>query len=162
RLLGIVEPGREPAGHTPQMRQGSVVHRLLESAASPTAATLAAAGLSDLTALYESPEWRKLTSASPERELPFMMHLSVNGKEWLMRGRMDVAVATDSETGMPRVIDYKYAVWREAREDDYEIQMTSYALALMKSLGTDRALAELWYLKSPMKIMRRQYERPEA
>jgi len=40
--------------------------------------------------------------------------------------------------------------------------MTSYALALMKGIGADRAVAELWYLKSPMKIVRREYSRKEA
>jgi len=41
-------------------------------------------------------------------------------------------------------------------------QMTAYALALMKALGTDRAVAELWYLKTPMKVIRREYKFVEA
>ena len=40
--------------------------------------------------------------------------------------------------------------------------MTAYSLALMKALTADRAGAELWYLKSPMKIVRREYTRREA
>jgi hypothetical protein len=71
---------------------------------------------------------------------------------------MDAATAGS----LPRVIDYKYALWRESAEADYEIQMTAYALALMKALETDRAISELWYLKAPMKIIRREYTREEA
>jgi len=37
---------------------------------------------------------------------------------------------------------------------EYEIQMTAYCLAVMKRLGVDRAIAELWYLKAPMKIVK--------
>ena len=32
----------------------------------------------------------------------------------------------------PRVIDYKYASWRDGAEAEYEIQMTAYCLAVMK------------------------------
>jgi len=71
---------------------------------------------------------------------------------------MDAAVIG----AIPRVVDYKYAVWREGCESDYEIQMTTYALALMKAVDADRAIAELWYLKSPMKIVQREYSRSEA
>jgi CRISPR/Cas system-associated exonuclease Cas4 (RecB family) len=60
------------------------------------------------------------------------------------------------------VIDYKYATWREGAETSYDVQMTAYSLALMKALGTDRAVAELWYLKSPMKIVRREYTLNDA
>ena len=48
------------------------------------------------------------------------------------------------------------------RRRDYEIQMTAYALALMKALNADRAISELWYLKTPMKIVRREYRRDAA
>jgi hypothetical protein len=71
---------------------------------------------------------------------------------------MDAAVASE----VPRVIDYKYAMWRESSESSYDIQMTAYALALMKALNADQAISELWYLKSPMKILRRQYSRETA
>ena len=40
--------------------------------------------------------------------------------------------------------------------------MAAYSLALMKSTGADRAVSELWYLKSPMKVVRREYTREEA
>jgi CRISPR/Cas system-associated exonuclease Cas4 (RecB family) len=63
---------------------------------------------------------------------------------------------------VPRVIDYKYASWRHGGEASYEIQMTAYALALMKALGTERAIGELWYLKTPMKIVRHEYALNEA
>ena len=71
---------------------------------------------------------------------------------------MDAAVGGE----VPRVIDYKYAAWREGGEGNYEIQMIAYSLALMKSLGCDRAIAELWYLKAPMKIIRREYRLADA
>jgi hypothetical protein len=32
----------------------------------------------------------------------------------------------------------------------------------MKALDADQAISELWYLKSPMKIVRRQYSRETA
>jgi hypothetical protein len=32
----------------------------------------------------------------------------------------------------------------------------------MKALDIDHAVGELWYLKSPMKIVRREYRRQEA
>src|SRR6185503_12005747 len=131
-----------------------------ESATSPPADSLAASGLPDLAAVFQSAEWRELAGASPERELPFIMHVDVDGKDCWVRGRMDAAVS--NETGVPRVIDYKYALWREGAEANYEIQMTAYALALMKALGTDRAAAELWYVKSSMKVVRREYTRLEA
>ena len=71
---------------------------------------------------------------------------------------MDAVVAGDQ----PRVIDYKYAAWREGGEVSYEIQMTAYCLAVMKALETGRAAGELWYLKPPMKIVRREYSRTAA
>jgi ATP-dependent helicase/nuclease subunit A len=160
RILGIAEPGCEATGDTPQMRLGSAAHKILESSTPPTRDSLAASGLPDLAAVFESAEWRELAGASPERELPFIMHVDVDGKDCWVRGRMDAAVSM--EGAMPRVIDYKYALWREGAEANYEIQMTAYALALMKALGTDRAAAELWYVKSSMKVVRREYTRLEA
>src|SRR5205814_9782629 len=128
----------------------------LETMVAPLADSLAAGGLQDLAAVFESREWRDLVAASPERELPFIMHVGIAAKDCWVRGRMDVAVPAE-EGRIPRVIDYKYASWREGAEESYDIQMTAYALALMKALGADRAIAELWYLKSPMKIITRQY-----
>jgi CRISPR/Cas system-associated exonuclease Cas4 (RecB family) len=146
------------------MRLGSVAHKLLERADPPSPDLLAEAGLPDLAAVFECSDWRELAAASPERELPFIMHLSVHGKDCWVRGRMDAAVPADESGGpaIPRVIDYKYAVWREGAESGYDIQMTAYALALMKAMRTGRAVAELWYLKSPMKIVRREYTLSEA
>jgi ATP-dependent helicase/nuclease subunit A len=159
RILGLAEPGHEPTGDTPQMRLGSLAHQLLERAVRPPEDALAAAGLPDLAAVFASGEWQDLAAAVPERELPFIAHLDVDGKDCWIRGRMDAVVAGP---GVPRVIDYKYAVWREGAGETYDIQMTAYALALMKALRTDRAAAELWYLKSPMRIVRREYALAEA
>jgi ATP-dependent helicase/nuclease subunit A len=161
RVLGITEPGQEAVDDSPRMRLGSIAHKILESAISRDAEALAADGVADLADVFERSEWRELMDASPERELPFLMHLAVNGKACWIRGRMDAAVCFDRE-GIPRVVDYKYALWREGSEENYENQMTVYALALMKALGTDRAVAELWYLKSPMKIVRREYRAQDA
>jgi ATP-dependent helicase/nuclease subunit A len=164
RMLGIVEPGAQPAGETMQMRLGSVAHKILESSMPPARSVLKAAGVGDLEAIFESQEWRDLVGASPERELPFIMHMSGGGKDCWIRGRMDAVVVTaeDGQDGTPRVVDYKYAVWRDGGEGAYEVQMTAYALALMKSLDAERAIGELWYLKSPLKIVRREYARQEA
>jgi CRISPR/Cas system-associated exonuclease Cas4 (RecB family) len=165
KILGIAEPGLQASGETPQMRLGSIAHKMLETAVTrPTVETLAAAGLPDLAAVFDGSDWRELASSSPERELPFMMHIGVDGQDCWVRGRMDAAVApaSNDKDAIPRVIDYKYAFWREGGEANYQIQMTTYALALMKALGTDRAAAELWYLKSPMKIVRREYTLVEA
>jgi CRISPR/Cas system-associated exonuclease Cas4 (RecB family) len=142
------------------MQLGTIAHKMLESGITPETSVLAEAGIPDLAAVFEGNDWRELASASPERELPFIMHVSVDGKDCWVRGRMDAAVAP--EKGVPRVIDYKYAVWREGGEASYDIQMTAYALALMKAIGSDRAIAELWYLKAPMKIIRHEYTLKDA
>jgi CRISPR/Cas system-associated exonuclease Cas4 (RecB family) len=161
RILGISEPGRQSTGDGLQMRLGSIAHQMLETGIAPAAGELAAAGLPDLALVFRSKDWQDLTSASPERELPFIMHVDVDGKDCWIRGRMDAAIGA-GETGVPRVIDYKYAVWREGAETYYEMQMTAYSLALMKAAGADRAVGELWYLKAPMKIVRHEYTRQEA
>jgi ATP-dependent helicase/nuclease subunit A len=158
RILGMPEPGRAASGDTPQMTLGSVAHKFLEAAIKPSAADLSSAGVPDLESVFEGQAWRDLAAAFPERELPFIMHLEVDGKDCWIRGRMDAAVAGD----IPRVIDYKYALWRELGGAAYDVQMTAYGLALMKALGTDRAISELWYLKAPMKIIRQEYSRGEA
>jgi ATP-dependent helicase/nuclease subunit A len=158
RIMGMAEPGSRPSGDSPQMKLGSIAHKFLETAVKPSGAALADAGVPDLQSVFECRDWQELANDSPERELPFIMHLNAGGRDCWVRGRMDAATAG----GLPRVIDYKYALWRESAEADYEIQMTAYALALMKALETDRAISELWYLKAPMKIIRREYTREEA
>ena len=87
-----------------------------------------------------------------------MMHFLVGGKDCWIRGRMDATVMSD----VPRVVDYKYAIWKDGGEAGYEIQIMAYSLALMKALDVDRSIGELWYLKSPMKIVRREYTRAET
>jgi hypothetical protein len=124
RILGISEPGRQSAADAPQISLGSIAHQMLETGIAPSAGELAAAGLPDLAQVFKSKDWQDLTSASPERELPFIMHVSVDGKDCWIRGRMDAAIGA-YETGVPRVIDYKYAVWREGAEANYEMQMTA-------------------------------------
>jgi ATP-dependent helicase/nuclease subunit A len=160
RILGVSEPGCAPTGSSPQMRLGSIAHKVLETG-------VAHAEVADLDGVFQSAEWRELTSALPERELPFIMHIDVGGKDCWVRGRMDAVVAPvidglPAVPPVPRVIDYKYAQWREGAEEQYEMQMTAYSLALMKALPAERAVAELWYLKSPMKIVRREYTIDEA
>jgi hypothetical protein len=158
RILGLAEPGSEVSGNTSQMKLGSIAHKFLEAVIKPPGDDLKAAGVPDLASVFDGQEWRDLADLFPERELPFIMHLNVHGRDCWVRGRMDAAVAGEA----PRVIDYKYALWRELGEAAYDIQMTAYALALMKALGTDRAIGELWYLKAPMKIIRQEYTRDEA
>jgi hypothetical protein len=158
RILGMSEPGRDMSGESSQMKLGSIAHKFMENAARPSTAALKQAGLADLEAIFSSQDWRDLESANPERELPFLIHLRVDYKDCSIRGRIDAAVAGE----VPRVIDYKYALWRDSAETAYHTQMTAYGLALMKALGTNRAISELWYLKPPMKIIRREHARDEA
>jgi hypothetical protein len=143
------------------MALGDAAHKFMESGMPPSAAALEAAGLADLAGVFASREWRELAASSPERELPFMLRLEADGADCWIRGRIDAAAGAAGENP-PRVIDYKYSAWREGRESDYEIQMTAYALALMRASETDRALAELWYLRPPLTIRRREYTRAEA
>jgi hypothetical protein len=157
RILGMSEPGREASGES-SMKLGSIAHKFLEAAVRPSSAALKGAGVAALESVFTSPDWRDLESANPEPELPFLIHLSVDHKDCWIRGRIDAAVAGE----VPRVIDYKYALWRESGESEYDIQMTAYSLALMKALGTDRVISELWYLKPPMKIVRREHTLDEA
>src|SRR5262249_38296566 len=74
RIAGLQEPGCEPTGNSPQMRLGSIAHRLLETSATPSRDELISAGVPDLEFVFQSAEWRDLVSAMPEREMPFMMH----------------------------------------------------------------------------------------
>jgi CRISPR/Cas system-associated exonuclease Cas4 (RecB family) len=87
-----------------------------------------------------------------------MMHFAVDGQDCWVRGRIDATVISE----VPRIIDYKYARWKEGAESGYEVQIMTYALALMKALDVERAIGEIWYVKSPMKIVRREYTRQEA
>ena len=48
RILGVGEPGQPSTGNTPQMRLGSVAHKVLETGLPPSAEKLAAMGLQDL------------------------------------------------------------------------------------------------------------------
>jgi len=93
-----------------------------------------------------------------ERELPFMMHVSVGGRDCFIRGRMDAVTLSNP----PRIIDYKYAAWRVGAELSYELQMATYCLATMNNLNVERAISELWFLKTPMKVVRREFTRSEA
>ena len=140
------------------MRLGSIAHKILESPSLPSPETLVSAGLADLELVFEGADWRELSAASPEREMPFIMHLNVAGNDCWIRGRMDAVVLAEG----PKVVDYKYATWHEGAESHYEAQMTAYALALMKALSVGRATAELWYLKAPMKIVRSEYDLKDA
>jgi ATP-dependent helicase/nuclease subunit A len=158
RLLGLPEPGTKPSDGAPQLRLGSIAHEILETGGIPTLDALRLQGVPDLHAVFASKEWESLKASEVERELPFIMHLRAGGRDCYIRGRMDAVVPGTP----PRVIDYKYASWRAGVELDYEIQMTAYSLALMKSADTDRAVAELWYLRAPMKVIRQEYTREQA
>jgi ATP-dependent helicase/nuclease subunit A len=158
RLLGLQEPGSTQAGGTSAVRLGSLAHEILELGDAPSLESLQSKGVPDLHAVFASKEWQSLVAGDLERELPFIMHIRVGDRDCFIRGRMDAVVPGSP----PRVIDYKYASWRAGVEADYEIQMTAYSLALMKSAGLDSAIAELWYLKSPMKVLRQEYTREQA
>jgi ATP-dependent exoDNAse (exonuclease V) beta subunit len=157
RVGGLAEPGHQPTANSPQMRLGSIAHKILETSI-PGRAEFVSVDVPDLEFVLNSAEWRDLASAAPEREMPFMMHFAVDGQDCWVRGRMDATVISE----VPRIIDYKYARWKEGAESGYEVQIMTYALALMKALDVERAIGEIWYVKSPMKIVRREYTRQEA
>lgn len=158
RLLGLPEPGTKPSAGAPQLRLGSIAHTILEAGGAPSLDALRSQGVPDLHAVFASREWQALEASDVERELPFIMHVRAGDRDCYIRGRMDAVVPGTP----PRVIDYKYASWRPGVEVDYEIQMTAYSLALMKSMNVDSAVAELWYLRSPMKVIRQEYTREQA
>jgi ATP-dependent helicase/nuclease subunit A len=158
RLLGVVEPGSERENNEQLLRMGSIAHQLLESGREPSLEILREKEMTDLQTVFISPEWRALAKVEVERELPFIMHVRAGDRNCYVRGRMDAVVSDDP----PRVIDYKYAVWNERAPKNYEVQMTAYCLALMKSSGAKSAAGELWYLKPPMKVIRCEYTRDEA
>jgi hypothetical protein len=158
RLLGLPEPGTKASEGAPQLRLGSIAHEILEAGGSPSLDALRLQGVPDLHEVFASKEWQSLEAGEVERELPFILHVRAAGRDCYIRGRMDAVVPGTP----PRVIDYKYASWRTGVEADYEIQMTAYSLALMKSAGLDRAVAELWYLRTPMKVIRQEYTRQQA
>ncbi len=158
RMLGLVEPGENLAGGVTFMSLGSIAHQIMETEMTPRQDVLEASGVPDLGRVFKSPEWRELSSALPEKELPFIMHIHAGDRDFWIRGRMDAVVIADT----PRVIDYKYAPWRDGAESSYEWQMTAYALAVMKAARADRAIGELWYLKAPMRIVKREYQREDS
>ena len=160
RLLGLAEPGT-PAGRLSEnaaLQLGSAAHEILEYAHEPSMEVLQEKAVPDLQAVFQSADWKALASVDVARELPFIMHLAVDGRDCFVRGRMDAVVSGEP----PHVIDYKYALWREGAEMAYEVQMTAYCLAVMKRLGMERAIAELWYLKAPMKIVKWELHRAAA
>ena len=161
QMLGLTEP--RPAGSslsdsTQSMQRGSRAHEILETGLEPSLDALMARDLPDLQAVFESKEWQELSKLDVARELPFIMHILVDGRDCYVRGRMDAVVSGE----VPRVIDYKYAKWRGGAEADYDIQLYAYGLAVMKSLATQRAAVELWYLRAPMKVVKRELIRDEA
>ena len=160
RLLDIREPGTAAAAGSENaaLQLGSIVHEILEQGREPSMDLLREKAVLDLEALFRSAEWRELASLDVARELPFIMQIEVRGRSCFVRGRMDAVVSGN----VPRVIDYKYALWRDGGDVQYEIPMTAYCLAVMKSLGVERAIAELWYLKTPMKIVKREFSREHA
>ena len=75
----------------------------------PDVAALEEKGIADLYNVFQSVEWKDLSTADAERELPFMMHLQVAERECMIRGRMDALVVGQ----LPRIVDYKYANWQQ-------------------------------------------------
>ena len=158
RLLGLNEPGTLAATNESPMLLGNLAHEILESSTQPSIETLKEKGVQDLQAVFQSKDWIALSKIDVERELPFIMHVRVDGRDCFVRGRMDAVVPGDPV----RVIDYKYASWRDGAEAEYEIQMMAYCLAMMKGSGADRATGELWYLRTPMKIVRQEFTRDDV
>jgi hypothetical protein len=157
-MLGLVEPGTRRVEGEHAMRLGSLVHEILERAAEPAATVLKEKGVGDLQAVFHSDEWQGLVKLDVERELPFIMHVEASGRDCILRGRMDAVTLGDC----PRIVDYKYASWHTGAEVEYELQMATYCLATMNALDVEKAVGELWFLKSPLKIVRREFTRSES
>jgi superfamily I DNA/RNA helicase len=157
RLLGLIEPGTQAAGG-PQLHLGSIVHDILESGLEPSLEFLHEKGVPDLQTVFQSKEWQSLSKSDVARELPFIMHMEVGGRECFVRGRMDAVISGNP----PRVIDYKYAPWREGAESEYEVQMAAYCLAVMMRSSNERAVAELWFLKGSLRIIQQEFLRADA
>jgi ATP-dependent exoDNAse (exonuclease V) beta subunit len=159
RVLHQTEPGETGSNDTSPMRLGSAAHEAIEKGISDTS-TLVAQGLGELDAVFKSEDWRALANAPMEREIPFMVTIedAPHGQTSLVRGRIDAVAAVNP----PRVIDYKFARWREGADAAYRPQMLAYCLAVMKSAGLDRVSGEFWFLRAPMKIIARDYTRAEA
>jgi hypothetical protein len=153
RMPAVVATGSESSAEL-----GSAAHKILELGVQPSPEELERRNLADLSGVFNSTEWRSLQEASPEREMAFMLHLRVAERDCWIRGRMDAVVPGN----IPRVVDYKYARWHEGADDEYGVQLVCYSLALMKALNLDRVVGELWFLKPPMKIVRREYVLHEA
>jgi ATP-dependent helicase/nuclease subunit A len=143
------------AGLEAELRLGTAAHRILELGLPVSTLELERQNLRELAAVLDSADWKALQELGPEREMPFMMHMKLTERDCWIRGRMD-AVLPGSP---PRVIDYKYAAWREGADESYDIQLSCYALALMKALDVEHVVGELWFLRSPMKIVRRDFRR---
>jgi ATP-dependent exoDNAse (exonuclease V) beta subunit len=159
RILDKTEPGETSPNAASAMRLGSAAHEAIERGVAEPAA-LAALGLEELAPVFKSAEWRNLAGVAIEREIPFMVAVSDAERDStsLIRGRIDAVAGLDP----PRVIDYKFARWREGAEITYRPQMLAYCLAVMKSAGVDRVSGELWFLRAPMKIVSREYTRAEC
>ena len=150
------EPGRD--SNRLELELGSLAHRILETLVPPDAGELEQSGLQALAGFFDSPEWMDLVETDPECELPFVIHQEVDGVDCFVRGRIDALVPSKR----PRVIDYKFSRWKPGSDDPYQIQMTCYALAAMKSLDVRSSTGELWFLKEPRRIRGREYDRDAA
>ncbi|HEX5000314.1 MAG TPA: 3'-5' exonuclease, partial [Terriglobia bacterium] len=159
RFQGMTEPGTS-LGDSSFLRRGLAAHEMIEKGVMDRSA-LAAQGLEELEAVFQSEEWRALSRARVEREVPFIVSVespAPTGHPSLIRGRIDAIAGLDP----PRVIDYKFARWKPGADRVYRTQMLAYCLAVMKSAGSDRAVGEVWFLRSPMKIVREEFNRTEV
>jgi len=103
----------------------------------------------ELDDVFDSKQWKALEAEAPDRDVPFVLHLDVSGRNCWIHGRIDALVFD----GMLRVIAYKNLG---------EIELMTHCLAAMKSLGQDRAAGELWIIEPRLKIVRKEYTREEA
>jgi ATP-dependent helicase/nuclease subunit A len=137
---------------------GLAAHKILQSGFRPSLNELRRRNLEDLHTVFQSMEWNAHEAESPERELPFLLQLRLSDRDCWLRGRIDAVVFGE----IPKVIDYKYATWRPGAEDEYKVQLATYCLAVMTTLCVEKAMGELWFLKSPLKIIRREYTLEET
>jgi len=83
------------------LQLGSAAHEILEYAREPSMDVLTEKAVPDLEAVFQSADWKALATVDVARELPFIMHVEVGGRDCFVRGRMDAVVSGE----LPRVID---------------------------------------------------------
>jgi hypothetical protein len=79
------------------------------------------------------------------REIPFFAGVVETGFKIFIRGQIDALI--EDLIGLA-IRDYKYATYEEGREQNYQLQMDCYAIAVRESNPERRVRAEVVFLRS--------------